>query len=134
MGYSLQTESMRWILSFPRKVNLCLKLHEVGRCSGSDGGRLPRLISLVARCVGAAALLWAAGSVFPCQTKPFPGHRGGISKHLPAGAVAGRAASGNASALLLAVLQRGESPWGTSWLQCHLLGHLTEAESIPCEL
>lgn len=60
--------------------------HEVGRHSGSAGGRLPRLISLLARCVWAAALLWAAGSVFPCQTKPFPGHRGGISKHLPAGA------------------------------------------------
>lgn len=25
MGHSLQTESMSWILSFPRKVNLCLQ-------------------------------------------------------------------------------------------------------------
>lgn len=78
--------------------------HEVGRSSGSAGGRLPQLISLLARFAGAAALLWAAGSVSPCQTKPFPDHRGGISNHLPAGAVVGRAGSGRAGiaqALLL---------------------------------
>lgn len=116
--------------------------HEVGRHSGSAGGRLPRLISLLARCVGAAALLWAAGSVSPCQTKPFPGHRGGISKHLPAGAMVGRAGSGNARALLLAVAE----PWMCcrrvrgAWVGARgALGHSPACWDIPprqnaCEL